>query len=102
MYLIDLLLPLYDNDQQALPSALFNEVREELMQRFGGLTAHTRAPVNGLWQEDDNHAVRDDLVIYEVMAAELDRQWWAQYRESLETRFRQEQVLIRAYPIEIL
>lgn len=102
MYLIDLLLPLYDNDRQALPSALFNEVRKELVERFGGLTAHTRAPVNGLWQEHDSHAVQDDLVIYEVMTDALDRAWWTQYRKSLETRFRQEQVLIRAHPIEIL
>lgn len=102
MYLVDLLLPLYDNDQQALPRALFDEVREELVERFGGLTAHTRAPVKGLWQEDDSNAVRDDLIIYEVMTAELDRAWWAQYRKSLETRFRQEAVLIRAHPIETL
>src|SRR5690606_33410763 len=52
MHLIHLLLPLYDNDCEPLPKALFAEVRNELMQQFGGLTAHTRAPANGLWQDD--------------------------------------------------
>ncbi|WP_217473970.1 hypothetical protein [Stutzerimonas stutzeri] len=102
MHLIHLLLPLYDNDREPLPNALFAQVREELLERFGGLTAHTRAPAKGLWQEDANHAVRDDLLIYEVMTAELDRAWWQDYRASLEKRFRQEQVLIRAQQVEVL
>lgn len=102
MHLIQLLLPLYDNDGKALPKSLFVEVRDELMQQFGGLTAHTRAPVNGLWREDDDSAVRDDLIIYEVLASELNRAWWRDYRTSLETRFRQEQVLLQAHPVEVL
>ena len=102
MHLIHLLLPLYDNDKQPLPNMLFAQVREELLEQFGGLTAHTRAPAKGLWQEDSSHAVRDDLLIYEVMTAELDRGWWQSYRATLERRFRQEQVLIRAQRIEVL
>ncbi|WP_313084933.1 hypothetical protein [Pseudomonas sp.] len=102
MHLIQLLLPLYDNDQEALPADLFGQVREELTARFGGLTAHTRAPVKGLWRDDDSHAVRDDLLIYEVVAATLDHAWWRQYRTTLERRFRQEQLLIRALPVEVL
>lgn len=102
MHLIHLLLPLYDNNHQALPKALFAEVRDELMAQFGGLTAHTRAPVSGLWQEENSHAVRDELIIYEVMASDIDRDWWQDYRASLEARFRQEQVLIRAHLIDML
>lgn len=102
MHLIHLFLPLYDNDQQALPKSLFAEVRDELVAEFGGLTAHSRAPVDGLWQEDDSHAVRDDLIIYEVMTPELDRAWWRAYRASLESRFRQEHVLIRVQAVEVM
>ena len=50
MYLIQILLPLYRNDGQALPRALFRQVRDELIERFGGLTAYTRAPASGYWQ----------------------------------------------------
>lgn len=102
MYLIQLLLPLYDNTGEALPKALFGDVRDELVQHFGGLTAHARAPVDGLWCEDDDHPVRDDLILYEVMADDLDRVWWQRYRTSLEARFRQDQVMVRAQRIEQL
>jgi len=102
MQLIHVFLPLYDNDQQALPKALFAEVRDELINQFGGLTAHSRAPVDGLWKEDDSHAVRDDMVIYEVMTPELDRAWWSDYRATLEARFRQEHLLIRVQTVEVL
>ena len=34
MFLVQLLLPLYDNDQQALPRSLFRTVSEELIERF--------------------------------------------------------------------
>jgi hypothetical protein len=102
MHLIQLLLPLYDNDGQPLSKSLFDEVHHELIKRFGGLTAYTRAPANGLWLEDGEHAVRDDLVIYEVMAPKLERAWWQDYRTSLEVRFRQEHVMIRAHRVSLL
>ncbi|MCQ2031900.1 hypothetical protein EA797_04150 [Stutzerimonas zhaodongensis] len=102
MYLIQLLLPLYDNDGESLPKSLFAEVRDELVQQFGGLTAYSRAPARGLWCEDDDETVRDDLIIHEVMAEGIDRTWWAAYRTSLEARLRQEQIMIRAHRVEVL
>lgn len=102
MHLIQLLLPLYDNDGLRFPQEPYLQVRNELVERFGGLTAYAQAPVSGLWQENDEHTVRDDLVIYEVMAEILDTVWWSQYRAMLEERFRQERLLIRAHPIRVL
>lgn len=102
MVLIQLLLPLYDNDGRRLPSALYASTREELMARFGGLTAYSRTPADGLWQEDESRTVRDELVIYEVMSDALDEPWWRDYRKMLETRFRQEQLVVRAQEIRML
>jgi hypothetical protein len=34
--------------------------------------------------------------------AHLDRQWWDDYRQDIEARFRLEEVLIRAQVIEII
>jgi hypothetical protein len=103
MYLIAVLLPLYDNEGVPLDRGLFQAVAAELTGQFHGLTAHTRAPAQGLWREENaSPTTRDDIVIYEVVTASLDRRWWAAYRQSLEARFRQEQVLIRAQPIELL
>ena len=102
MYLIQLLLPLYDNAGQALPQPLFSEVRDELVERFGGLTAFNRAPATGLWQADDEQARHDELVVYEVMAQALDRPWWKAYRASLEARFRQQELVVRALEMSLL
>ena len=45
---------------------------------------------------------RDRVCIFEVMAEELDRAWWREYREELERRFRQEKVVVRASEFEEL
>lgn len=44
MYLVQLLLPLRDNEKQAFPRAEFDRVRNELTERFGGATAFLRSP----------------------------------------------------------
>ena len=102
MHLVQVLLPMYDNDGNPLPRDLYRQVVTELSERFGGLTAHTRAPAEGLWRDGPAATVRDDIVIYEVMTDALDRVWWQAYRERLETRFRQEQVVIRVQGFELL
>jgi hypothetical protein len=102
VHLVQVLLPLYDNDGHALPNDLHRQVGTELAERFGGLTAYTRAPAEGLWREGPAATIRDDIVIYEVMTEELDRPWWQAYRRRLETRFRQEQLVIRVQDIELL
>jgi hypothetical protein len=35
-------------------------------------------------------------VVFEVMAAELDKEWWDAYRRKLEHGFLQEEIVIRA------
>src|SRR5919205_3355873 len=101
MQLIQILLPLYDNAGEPLPSDLFNEVRHELADRFGGLTAYSRAPAHGVWK-DEGETQHDDIVVFEVMAERLDSAWWRDYRRSLEARFRQREIVIRAQDIVIL
>ena len=101
MQLIQLLLPLYDNQGQAFDGAMYQQVRDELIAGFGGVTAYTRAPASGMWQQGEG-AVRDDLIIYEVMTEALDQAWWRNYRVSLEQRFLQESLVIRAHEIRML
>ena len=97
MHLIQLLLPLYDNQKKPFPQALLAEVRTELTETFGGVTAHLRAPAQGIWKESEGApATRDDVVIFEVMADELDEAWWRGYRQDLEQRFRQDTIVIRS------
>ena len=102
MYLVQILLPLFDNKQELLPREAFSRVREELTERFGGLTVYTRAPAEGLWKANENHTAEDDIVIFEVMASELDKDWWSQYRHELEERFRQNVIMVRAQQTQLL
>jgi hypothetical protein len=102
MHLIQLLLPLYDNSDVRFPRETFDHVRQELTDRFGGVTTFLRSPGEGFWRMAENAINRDDVVIFEVMTDELDRPWWVQYRRELEQRFRQIELVIRASLIERL
>ncbi|WP_028033485.1 hypothetical protein [Chelativorans sp. J32] len=102
MHLVQLLLPLYDNDGIALPQENFRRVRRDLTETFGGLTAFTRAPAEGLWKQVGEPANRDEIVIFEVMVPEIDEGWWRDYRRELERRFRQESIVIRAHTVQLL
>jgi hypothetical protein len=99
MYLVQLLLPIYDNDKRAFPRAYFDQVRHELTHRFGGITSFVRSPAEGLWKESEHEVTRDDVVMFEVMAEYLDDGWWKRYRQKLETSFRQDNIVVRALEV---
>jgi hypothetical protein len=101
MVLIEILLPLYDNNREPFGQAMFNQVRDELAEKFGGVTAFRRSPAEGIWQVGDQKD-SDEIIIYEVMVETLDRDWWSNYRKTLEAQFRQEEMVIRASPFERL
>lgn len=102
MHLVQLLLPLSDDDGKRFPESRYRALQEELTERFGGLTAYSRSPADGLWNGDGAERERDDIVVYEVMTESLDRAWWAQFRERLERDFRQDEVVVRAHRVERL
>src|SRR5690554_1693947 len=102
MHLVELFLPLYDNGGSAFPKTLYDAVRNELAELFGGVTAFTRAPATGLWDDGDGDVQRDEVVLFEVMVEHVDYGWWRNYRESLAKRFGQDEVLVRATAVERL
>lgn len=71
MHLIQLLLPLHDNDRQKFPAEHFDSVRNDLINRFERVTAFLRSPALGLWKTDDDVS-RDEVVMFEVMSPDLD------------------------------
>ena len=102
MYQVQILLPLYDNDKQPFSRSDFELVREELTEKFGGVTAFVRSPAKGLWKEEEGQVSIDDVVKFEVLAESISHDWWAQYRSVLEQRFKQTEVLVLATKIEKL
>ncbi len=102
MHLVQIFLPLYDQAGAAFPRSLFDGVRAELTEVFGGVTAFVRSPASGAWEDDRGKLQRDELVLLEVMTAHVDHGWWSDYRSQLERRFRQDEVLVRAMGVEQL
>lgn len=98
-HLVQLLLPVYANDGARFAPSLYRDVERELTERFGGVTAYSRAPAAGLWKEEPGRTERDDIVVYEVMVDALETAWWAEYRRALERRFAQEELVVRALPM---
>ena len=101
--LVQVLLPIYDEQGRAFPREAYGDLRRRRTERFGGLTAYSRAPAEGWWQpEPGRPARRDDVVIFEVLADELERDWWQALKGGLEARFRQDEILVRAQAVDVL
>jgi hypothetical protein len=101
MYLVQLLLPLYDNKANHFSENVFASINGKLTGRFGGVTAHTRAPAEGLWLHHSG-VTREDVVEIEVMVDVIDRVWWRNFRQMLEAELNQEEIIIRAHLIQRL
>ena len=102
MHLVQLLLPLYDNAGERFSNARFVQVMDELTDRHGGVTAYLRSPAEGAWREGTGAVDKDEVVMFEVMVDHLDRDWWSRYRATLEQRFAQEELIVRATATERL
>ena len=101
MHLIEIFVPLPSGDAEHDGHSAVRRIVRDLTERFGGATAFTRTPAEGLWKDGDKGEVeRDDIVVIEVMAEDLDRGWWTQFRERLETELEQDEILIRTTECE--
>jgi hypothetical protein len=101
MHLFQILLPRADNAGQPFAREDFDRVKEELAADFEGVTAYLQAPAEGLWREG-GQTDNDDIVIFEVMAEEIDLQDWRRRRTELERRVRQDKVIIRYMPMALV
>lgn len=100
MHVVQILLPLYDNNGHLFPDAEMAAIREDLVAHFGGVTA-TRTPSEGVWAHGGKR-IRDDIILVEVMTDALDRDWWHALRARLEAQLRQDTIVIRTHDTEIL
>ena len=101
MVLIQLLLPVSSAAGADGPAPLA-ETRQELAERFHGLTAYLRSPAKGWWTAPDGRAEHDDVVMVEVVTDVFDRAWWRAYAATLAARFGQESIHLRAVPVDML
>jgi hypothetical protein len=71
MHLVEIFLPLNDNNGRPFGTERYAAVREHLTERFGGLTAFSRSPAQGA-TSDGGKTVHDEIIVFEVMARTLD------------------------------
>lgn len=100
-HLVQILLPTRDNSGTAFPVRDFEYIAQQLTEKFGGVTAYTRAPAEGRWKQG-TETEHDEIVVLEVMDDKLDRAFWKNYRAELEHRFRQDVIIVRAQQTELL
>ena len=102
MYLIQILLPMTDENKDPFPAEYYSVLAETLTEKFGGVTAYMPSPATGLWKQDQNTTVKDQIAILEVMADRLDFSEWKKIKDDLGRKFRQEEILMRTFQVTVL
>ena len=100
-YLIEILLPKETGYGKPIGQKWFEDLLSELTQKFGGATSFMRAPGQGLWRSGGETQC-DNIAVIEVMARQLELEYWKRLRERLERELSQEELAIRAQEIRRL
>ena len=97
-----ILLPLLFNDGTPVPEHLSIGVVEALQSRFGAVSFETNV-IRGHWVHE-GQVYRDDLVRLFVDVPDLPehRAWFIEFKERLKRDFRQLDIWISTFPVEIL
>ena len=98
----EILLPRRFNDGQPVPDELIAGALLELEERFGAVSCETQT-TRGLWRHEDE-LFRDDLIRVYVDAPDLpeSRQFFLGFKERAKAKFRQIDLWMTTYPIEVL
>jgi hypothetical protein len=99
--IVEIFLPLDTRTGRAVDLELIEGVVKGLTDRFGGATAFTREPADGLWKRE-MAIERDRIIIVEVIVDEIDEVWWHDYRRKLELEFEQQRVLVRVTSCRVI
>ena len=102
MFLIQILIPLADNEGRKFPSERFTLVKKRLIEEFSGLTIFSQSPAEGIWEKNNEDVSEDRILIFEVMADKKNIKWWRDFRTWLEEEFEQDYVVIRIFQIECI
>jgi hypothetical protein len=96
------LLPRRFNDQQPVPDELLVEALLELEKQFGTVSSETQV-IRGVW-EHEGQSYRDDFVRVFVDVADTaeNRQFFQEFKERQKVRFRQIDIWLTTYLIEVL
>jgi len=96
----EILLPLRFNDGQPVPDEAFYETREELLERFEGLSWLPN-PVQGIWKHEGTRFEDATIrVVVDVDDVPENRQFFVEWKPILLERFSQIEMYIVSYAID--
>jgi len=98
----DIYVPLFYNDGNPVEAEKFQQLQEELLNRFEGLTFFPQ-PNEGFWKMA-GVTYRDEIVIYRVITPDEEdaRRFLGHLKEEMKAVFDQEEVLIVEHDVETL
>jgi hypothetical protein len=98
----EILLPLAYNDGRPMSGEAFEQTREELIARFGGLSLLPE-PVRGYWvHEGTRYEDQSVRVVIDVDDTPENRQFFLDFKPTLLQRFEQIEIHLISYVIEVL
>ena len=97
-----MLLPIRFNDGKRIPKELFADALLELEAKFGAVSSETQI-IHGSWRYKGK-SFRDDLVRIYVDAADtkMNRRFFVAFKERLKARFRQLDIWMTTYLVELI
>ena len=98
----EVLLPRRFNDGSHVPDDVLVDTLLELEARFGAVSCETQT-IHGIWRHEDLK-YRDELIRAFVDAPDVpeSRQFFLAFKERVKLRFRQHDIWMTTYPIEVL
>jgi len=95
-------VPLLFNDGTPVPEVLLAQTLAELRQRFGAASWETQI-VQGVW-EQEGAMFKDNLIRFFVDVPDLPehRAFFKNFKGILKERFRQIDMWITSYPVDII
>jgi hypothetical protein len=98
----DLFIPLCHNDGRPIEAEKLEQLRDTLLDHFGGLTAFPQ-PNKGFWRIGST-TYRDEIIIYRALASdgEGSRRFLRQLKQRLEKELEQDEILILQRDVETL
>jgi len=101
-HLIQILIPLADNAGRPFAKEFLEDVKRQLVDKFGGMTAFERSPARGVWAPENGARQQDDVVTVEVMVEDIDESWWSTFKTRLESELDQDELVIRVFRVRTL
>jgi inorganic pyrophosphatase len=100
--LIQLFLPTIAKNGKPFPRSYYDTVREQLTDKFNGVSMYFNSKVSGVWKDEDAKLVKDELMVFEVMSDAITLDFWKSYQRSLQKQFKQESILIRCMDMNLI